>query len=327
MTANPAASLSNNLLLPLWRDAACFALAFALLLGLSVDVKAAGQASQPNAFEVGVEAYRKGDFIKARASFKTACEAGDARACAVRGEMLAYGLGGAVDLHLARKDFDFACGGFIGIACRALGSMAYEGLGGGVDLPLARAAFGRACDGGEASGCYMLAGMLARGQGGATDVSGARNRYLAACHSNYEDACVLIEQWTQRACDEGDASGCTFLGEILSSGAGGAEDRTGARRLFQRGCDGGHSDGCYWLATMLEFGKGGEIDLPRARKLYQRSCDLTFGGRACLTLANMLIMGKGGAQDRSGGIGLTRNLCKAGNQDACGYLEQLGESH
>ncbi|MBI1338789.1 sel1 repeat family protein, partial [bacterium] len=48
----------------------------------------------------------------------------------------------------------------------------------------------------------------------------------------------------QKACDGGQAAGCTNLGWLYGNGRGVAQDFGRARELFQKACDGGEAQGC-----------------------------------------------------------------------------------
>ena len=51
------------------------------------------------------------------------------------------------------------------------------------------------------------------------------------------------------------------------------KDPARAYQLFQRACDGGNAVGCSWQAWHLQHGAGIARDQDSARPLYQRACD------------------------------------------------------
>ena len=68
----------------------------------------------------------------------------------------------------------------------------------------------------------------------------------------------------QRACDGGNAPGCTNLGNMYNNGSGGSQDFVRARSLYQRACDNGNAVGCNNLGYMYEHAMGGPVDLGQA---------------------------------------------------------------
>lgn len=97
--------------------------------------------------------------------------------------------------------------------------------------------------------------------------------------------------------------------------AGAVRAERAAALLFQRACDAGEAAGCSALARMLESGLGDVVDQPLAVQLYRRACDLD--GRACNDLAYSYRYGVGVEADLELASQLYFRACEAGNASAC----------
>jgi uncharacterized protein len=81
----------------------------------------------------------------------------------------------------------------------------------------------------------------------------------------------------KRACDGGEATGCTYWGMSFDRVAT-SKAQAQAAQLYKRGCDGGNATGCGNLAVMTENGQGGiAVNQTEAGRLYRKACTL---GRA-----------------------------------------------
>ena len=78
----------------------------------------------------------------------------------------------------------------------------------------------------------------------------------------------------QKACDGGDAAGCTQLGFLYLEGKGVKKDYLKAVKLYQKGCDGGNAVGCMLLGFMYEKDKGVKQNDLRALKYYKKAVKL-----------------------------------------------------
>ena len=64
----------------------------------------------------------------------------------------------------------------------------------------------------------------------------------------------------KKACDGGDATGCTFLGFMYSNGIGVEYDTLKAVKFYTKACDGGVAGGCTNLGIMYHEGQGVKQD-------------------------------------------------------------------
>ena len=102
----------------------------------------------------------------------------------------------------------------------------------------------------------------------------------------------------QLACEGGSLKGCSNLGYAYDNGVGTAEDAARAAELYQRACDGGHGTGCTNLAGLYADGRGVTKDLPRAARLFNLGCNRGHE-LACTRLETMNVEGNGVIKDRA----------------------------
>lgn len=70
----------------------------------------------------------------------------------------------------------------------------------------------------------------------------------AHANGDYKKAVELLN----KACDSGEAKGCTFLGTLYQYGQGVKQDYKKAVELYQKGCDGGEQLGCDYYRELNE---------------------------------------------------------------------------
>ena len=110
--------------------------------------------------------------------------------------------------------------------------------------------------------CFLLTGTLF-----ANDFDKAINLYD---QGNFAKAVQLF----QKACDGGDASGCSDLGVLYANGQGVKQDYFKAVELYQKACDGGHASGFYNLGVSYANGQGVKQDKSKAKQLFGKACDM-----------------------------------------------------
>jgi hypothetical protein len=120
----------------------------------------------------------------------------------------------------------------------------------------------------------------------------------------------------QRACDSGTASGCTNLGLMYANGDGVAQDAGRAVALYQRACDAGSAVGCTYLGFMHKSGRGVAQDDGRAVALFQRACDAR-ASLGCAYLGEMYQRGRGVATDSARADALKKQACQLGRKESC----------
>ena len=79
-----------------------------------------------------------------------------------------------------------------------------------------------------------------------------------------------VVQVDQKACDEGNASGCNNLGFLYQNGQGVKQDYQKAAQLYQKACDEGNASGCNNLGVLYEYGQS----FSTAKQYYGKACDL-----------------------------------------------------
>ncbi len=208
----------------------------------------------------------------------------------------------------------------------------------------ARASTSRAapgCDGGVAAGCVAQGLNFEYGRNSAAkSVPRAIGLYKVACDVQDPDGCMNLgrmydsrheglsmdrgkaRQLFTRACDDGSAAACTYIGLATAKGEGGPADDTKAAVLYAKACDGGHLEGCAMLGAATAAGNGTAQNDARAATLLERACS---GGDAvgCNVLGILTANGRGGlTRDSVKAIGFWRQACTAASSSAesCAYL-------
>ena len=112
-------------------------------------------------FELGLEAYNKGEFDKAAKQWQKACDDNVARACHNLGVLYEDAQGVKQDYHKAAELYKRSCdGGFVG-SCLNLGALYALGNGANQDYRLAKRYVFKACTLGFQDGCDYLNKMIA----------------------------------------------------------------------------------------------------------------------------------------------------------------------
>ena len=197
----------------------------------------------------------------AAAPAQKACEAGEARACTVLGQLAPAGTGVAKDAAAAGKWLEKGCGGGDGAGCTALGKLT------ATDGPRALSLFEKGCSGGDVGGC-AAAGAQYLGSG----APGAKRETLKA------------RDFLSKACDGGDAASCASLGALYDAGDPQLPKQPIlAEMMLRRGCVRGAVEACSGLGMALLSKQGGsESD---AKMQLQRAC----AGRDMLACAALRV--------------------------------------
>ena len=87
---------------------------------------------------------------------------------------------------------------------------------------------------------------------------------------DYQKAAQLY----QKACDSGEAFGCSILGVLYKNGQGVNQDYQKAAELFLKACNSGEAFGCFSLGILYETGKGVRQNFSTAKQYYGKACDL-----------------------------------------------------
>ena len=87
---------------------------------------------------------------------------------------------------------------------------------------------------------------------------------------DYQKAAQLY----QKACDSGEAFGCTSLGFLYENGQGVRQNYQKAAELYQKACDSGNAGGCFKLGYLYKNGQGVRQNFSTAKQYYGKACDL-----------------------------------------------------
>lgn len=154
------------------------------------------------------------------------------------------------------------------------------------------------CDASDAKGCLGLGGALrAKLAVGKPSPDGERAR----------DA-------FQKACDGGEPTACTALGEMEFQGIGIAKDGKGSLPHFDKACDAGDPAGCNDMGLALTQTSAAEA--PRAKSYFERACGST-SSLGCLGLGMLYRDGRGVAKDPDKAKSLFKKACDAKIAPAC----------
>jgi TPR repeat protein/TolB-like protein len=143
----------------------------------------------------------------------------------------------------------------------------------------------------SAAECRELGRRHAFGRGASKDLRVALSLFARACDLGDAEGCtsagwnverggpgvrpdpLLAAAFDQKGCDAGDGRGCSNLGVLYDRGRGVAADPRRARELYRVACARRHAHGCTNLGRALEAGKGGEKDVTAALAAYLRACE------------------------------------------------------
>ena len=104
-------------------------------------------------FELGLEAYNKGEFDKAAQQWQRGCNSGDIDSCTNLGTLFENGQGVKQDYSKSVELYKKACNGGYNRGCFNLGAFYLKGKGAKQDYHIAKEYFGKACKLGFQSGC------------------------------------------------------------------------------------------------------------------------------------------------------------------------------
>lgn len=290
------------------------------------------------AFNEGLAAFNTKDFSTAAARYKSACDGGNASACANLGHLYQTGQGVAKDNAEASRYYKSACDEGVAGACTNLGGLYQYGNGVAQDHKAARGYYQKGCDSGHVRGCANSGYMLQYGLGGEQDFTAAASLYARACEGDDGSGCANLGYLYQnglgvaqnmakaaelygKACEAGTAGGCGNLGSLYRQGEGVPLDYAEAIRLSTLGCERGSGRACAGLGWMSEQGMGGPKDFTAAAQFYRTACDLgdPYG---CTNLGILHLNGTGVEQNRNRAQELFRTGCDGGIETACANLSQ-----
>ena len=130
---------------------------------------------------------------------------------------------------------------------------------------------------------------------------------------------TLAEPLFDKACSEGHADSCDYLGWMYQHQMGVPQDYSRAHDLYTKACDADSMAGCNNLGYMYQAHLGVAQDYSRANALYSRACNEQLAA-GCDNLANMYEYKLGVAQDYPRAAALYSKACDGGSMDGCKSL-------
>lgn len=147
------------------------------------------------------------------------------------------------------------------------------------------------CDKSDAKGCLGLGGSLrAKLVVGKPSPEGekARDAFQKACDGGEPTACTALGEMKfqglgiakdpkssydhfEKACSGGDMAGCNDMGLALTQSS--SPDPTHAKPYFEKACGSASSLGCLGLGMLYRDGRGVSRDPAKAKDLFKKACD------------------------------------------------------
>ncbi len=119
-------------------------------------------------------------------------------------------------------------------------------------------------------------------------------------------------RYAEKACTAGDAFGCGTLGSLWAQGELGKKDPVKALGYFTKACDGGSASGCNQVGLVYAAGDGVKKDLDRAMTVWAKACK-DRNASACSNLADAFeLKGEGERAQKA-----RARACKLGAETAC----------
>ncbi|MFO7544708.1 MAG: tetratricopeptide repeat protein [Trueperaceae bacterium] len=170
------------------------ALVVSLLVLIVLQVVNAGETAStgPAAFDVGMRAYRDGDFVAARKTWEPLSERGDARAAYYLGHMAEQGLGQAWSNARAARYYRQAADAGLPDAQMALAELHMRGMGVDQDAAAAVSLYRAAANAGHAPAQYALGLAYVHGTGVPRDFEAAMTAFVAAAQGGVQAASDIV---------------------------------------------------------------------------------------------------------------------------------------
>lgn len=125
---------------------------------------------------------------------------------------------------------------------------------------------------------------------------------------------------SQRACELGSGLGCNNAFVMVRDGRATRKDDVELRRLADRACELGDGEGCFLSAAVHGEPIGGALDQKVSNTALDKSCKLGFG-MACSVVANRLLEGSFGyTKDEQRGVRMMARACETNSGDACNVV-------
>lgn len=127
----------------------------------------------------------------------------------------------------------------------------------------------------------------------------------------------------KKACVEGTANFCLWVGILHERGIGVDLNYSKARDFYEIACDKGEAWGCHNLAVAFDYGNGSltENNL-KAKDYYMEACAMGIA-ESCYNLGAMYYMNEIGYEDFQKTFKFYKKACKLGAERACHGLAKL----
>ncbi|HUH05877.1 MAG TPA: tetratricopeptide repeat protein [Kofleriaceae bacterium] len=273
------------------------------------------------------------------------CASGSAPSCASAGHRAFSGAGTKKDDDKALELWQQACDLGWSAACGDLGEHLFRGTITAKDLPRAYKLFDLGCVRGDGDSCNWLAYVLAEGHDGTGKKNPTRavTYYAKACDQDQSSACVSLGKlyraggegldkdidnalkWLDRGCSDGDATGCTAMGEMYFRGDGVETDNIKAAHAYLRACQQGASAECHWIDELVRRGQGDAAQQAAALTGLEAACTATARNEdACMVVAGLYAWG-GYVAKKNGNraFSMFKAGCDRGHKLACVQLGHM----
>lgn len=180
------------------------------------------------------------------------------------------------------------------------------------------------CLGSNGVACVKLGQQLESGVIVARDRLAAGKNFGRACESGDALGCTELTKFLNtggtsllvRACDARDGMACYIAGSVYSNSAQTAGDRQIAEALLHKSCDRGIARGCHQLGEWYRIGEGMGPNMSAAIKSYEKACKADYAP-SCLSVAAMYADGAGGNMGSGLAEERRRKACSLGIESAC----------
>lgn len=149
-------------------------------------------------YQTGIDAFNKGDFIKAEEDLQTSCSYGYIKAyCALGAVYKNGGNGVSKDMEKAAALYQKACNLGDTNAYHNLGTLYLTGNGVYQDEMQARHLFMKACENNHPASCFNLGSMYLQGAGGNQDIEKGIELYKKARNLGHTKATEVLIKFEQ----------------------------------------------------------------------------------------------------------------------------------
>ena len=158
------------------------------------------------------------------------------------------------------------------------------------------------------------------------------------CMSGKSSSCMMLADFYEEKKDynktityyekscEGDADGCSYLGDIYYNGKIVKKDYAKAAALYDKACSGGDPYACRSIGYMYDKGEGVSVNHEKAVKLYIKACD-GKDAWGCTSLGYSYYKGEGIKKDYTKALKSYKLACDTyfTDDDSANACNQIGQ--